>query len=862
MKGLSSRAQRLIVNLAQDEARRSHSDSLSPEHVILALLKSADGIGYEALKELKVNILTLQLALEQTIIVREGFQTFADVPPSRRLRTMLDVAAVESRSMKTEYIGTEHLLLASVREDQSIMHQYCSKNEISYEDLRRVIYTLVISRNSKAPDSVQIVPSVFSAAGTVPNQGVQQNKAPQSSQNASLLKEFSRDITQKAKNGEIDPVIGRNTEIQRVIQILSRRTKNNPVLVGEPGVGKTAIVEGLAQRIVNQSVPHSLLDKRLLTLDLASVIAGTKYRGEFEERLKRIMKEINEQKNIILFIDELHTIIGAGGAEGAMDASNMLKPALSRGELQCIGATTLKEYRKYFEKDAALERRFQIVQVQEPRDEDTKEILEGIKKQYEDYHGVRYDSDVISLIVRYSRRYITERFLPDKAIDILDEAGAMKKVSEDIRPSELQDLEMRINALIDEKQNLVSSQNYERAAEVRDEVRLLRQKFEMISSAWQSASLNERKLVTARDVSRVVSIMTGIPVEQLDNSESDRLLHMEKELHKTVIGQNSAISVIASSVRRAKAGVSSRKRPLGSFIFLGPTGVGKTLLAKSLAQFLFGTEEALIRIDMSDFMEKHNSSRLVGAPPGYVGYEEGGLLTEKVRRRPYSVILLDEIEKAHTDVFNLLLQVLEEGELRDNLGHVVNFRNTLIIMTSNAGARQITNENRLGFGSSSNGLLSASEIKTSAMSELKKIMSPELLNRIDDIVVFDVLSKKEVSQIFTTQIDELKERIAEQYLQIEIKPKAREYFITNGYDPSYGARPMRRLIQKEIEDALATKIIGGECSSGDTVVADMHKDAVVLRIKKAKKAVSFPLLETPSHSSEAEEERSTVKVEN
>ncbi len=833
MKGLSSRAQRLLVTLAQDEARRSRLDSLLPEHVLLALIKSAEGLGYEALKELKVNILTLQLALEQSLPSREGFQTFADLPPSRRLRTLLDVAAVESRSLKTEYIGTEHLLLASVREDQSIIQQYFLKNQISYEDLRRVVYSLVVTRNTKAPESLHIVPAVFNASSS-PNPSTQQARGNQSSQNASLLKEFSRDITQKARNGEIDPVIGRNAEIQRVIQILSRRTKNNPVLVGEPGVGKTAIVEGLAQRIVNQSVPHSLIDKKLLTLDLASVIAGTKYRGEFEERLKKIMKEIQEQKNIILFIDELHTLIGAGGAEGAMDASNMLKPALSRGELQCIGATTLKEYRKYFEKDAALERRFQIVQVQEPKDSDTTDILEGIKKQYEDFHGVSYAPDVISAIVRFSKRYITERFLPDKAIDILDEAGAMKKVSDDVRPSELQDLEERIQSLTIEKQNFVQNQDYERAAEVRDEVRLLRQKFEMISSAWQSASLNQRKLVTVQDICSVVSIMTGIPIEQLDTSESDRLLSMEDELHKTVIGQHSAISIIASSVRRAKAGVSSLKRPLGSFIFLGPTGVGKTLLAKTLAKFLFGTEEALIRIDMSDFMEKHNSSRLVGAPPGYVGYEEGGLLTEKVRRRPYSVILLDEIEKAHADVFNLLLQILEEGELRDNLGHVVNFRNTLIIMTSNAGARQITSENRLGFGLSANGVLSASEIKTSAMSELKKLMSPELINRIDDIVVFDVLTEKEVSLIFDLQVKELKERIAEQFLDIEITPKSRSYFIKNGYDPSYGARPMRRLIQREIEDGLATKIISGECRQGDTIVVDMRKNSVILKVKKSR----------------------------
>ncbi|MBO4759935.1 MAG: ATP-dependent Clp protease ATP-binding subunit [Spirochaetaceae bacterium] len=604
---------------------------------------------------------------------------------------------------------------------------------------------------------------------------------------------------------------------------------------GEPGVGKTAIVEGLAQRIVAERVPRNLCKKRVLTLDLASVVAGTKYRGEFEERFKRIMKEATENKNIILFIDELHTLIGTGGAEGAMDASNLLKPALSRGEIQCIGATTSKEFRQYFEKDAALARRFQQVRVEEPSDADVRLILEGLKKKYEEFHGVIYDDDVIEIILRYSRRFITDRYFPDKAIDVLDEAGSMKKIAADIRPPELADIESNIEQLNKEKLQLVNSQNYERAAEVRDQVRELRQKLDIVRNYWQTADANGSNVVTSNDIKKVLAVMTGIPQENIDTSESAKLINMEAELHKTVVGQNEAVSLISSAIRRSRSGISSVRRPLGSFIFLGPTGVGKTLLAKTLAVFLFGSEDALIRIDMSDYMEKHNASRLVGAPPGYVGYEEGGVLTEKVRKNPYSVVLLDEIEKAHPDVFNLLLQVLEEGELKDSLGHSVNFRNTVIIMTSNAGAREITTESRVGFSNLEAGLLDYEDIKTNALSELKKLLRPELLNRIDDTVVFTALSREEVASILHIQLKELEARLAEQELGLIVKPAACDFLVENGYDPQYGARPMRRLIQRHIEDPLSIKLLSGEAVGKSAVIVDYKDDEFVVSFKKSTK---------------------------
>lgn len=839
-KGLTDRAKKILTVLAQEEGRKNGSEQLLPEHVLLAMLRQGEGRAILILKALKINILSFQLALEQSLPLKTSVMSFGDLPASRRLRTLLDVAQIEARSFRQEYVGTEHLLLAAIKEEKSVCASFFEKLNLTIEDARKAADVLSHASNEEIQNIAgrdyqqpryPVFPQMQTAGGPSASMSQQQGRA----QTNGILKNYSRDLTALARAQKLDPVIGRDAEIARVIQILSRRSKNNPVLVGEPGVGKTAIVEGLAQRIISERVPRNLCKKRVLTLDLASVVAGTKYRGEFEERFKRIMKEATENKNIILFIDELHTLIGTGGAEGAMDASNLLKPALSRGEIQCIGATTSKEFRQYFEKDAALARRFQKVNVEEPSDADVRLILEGLKKKYEEFHGVIYDDDVVDTILRYSRRFITDRFFPDKAIDVLDEAGSMKKIAADIRPPELSDIEANIEQLNKEKQQLVNSQNYERAAEVRDQVRELRQKLDIVRNYWQMADVNGSNVVTSNDIKKVLAIMTGIPLENIDTSESAKLINMEAELHKTVVGQDEAVSLISSAIRRSRSGISSVRRPLGSFIFLGPTGVGKTLLAKTLAKFLFGTEDSLIRIDMSDYMEKHNASRLVGAPPGYVGYEEGGVLTEKVRKNPYSVVLLDEIEKAHPDVFNLLLQVLEEGELKDSLGHAVNFKNTVIIMTSNAGARQITTDSRVGFSSLDSGLLEYEDIKSNALAELKKLLSPELLNRIDDTVVFTALSKEEVAVILHIQLKELESRLAEQGLSLAVRPAACDYLVENGYDPQYGARPMRRLIQRNIEDPLSIKLLSGEAEGKSSVIIDYKNDEFVVSFKKAAK---------------------------
>ena len=809
MKGLTPRAQRLIVALAQDEARKSGAVELIPEHILLALLKSADGTGYLALQNLHVNVLAFQLALEQSLpSPRAAFVDFSEIPPSRRMRTMLDMAAVESRSMRNDYVGTEHLLIAAIREETSATARFFERAGISLDKTRKEIAAL--------QNQMRVM------AGADGGHEIETPAAQQKKTQRSFLAEFSRDLTALSRDGGLDPVVGREKEIQRVIQILSRRTKNNPVLLGEPGVGKTAIAEGLAQRIAHGDVPHNLLKKRILTLDLAAMIAGTKYRGDFEERMKRIMNEIKTDGDIILFVDEIHTIIGAGGPEGTLDASNILKPALSRGEIQIVGATTTKEYRKYFERDSALERRFQVVKVAEPEMQDSINILEGLKAQYEHFHGVVYDEGVIPAIVKFSMRYLPERFLPDKAIDILDEAGSAKKIQDEERPVQLAELEQSIAALGAEKAKLVAEQDYERAALVRDKVRDLKQKLDDFSTYWRNNATTVQKHVTVDDVCKIVSRMTGIPVEQLDSNESKRLLHMEDELHKSVIGQDDAVRLLSGAIRRSRAGVSSSARPMGSFIFLGPTGVGKTQLAKSLAKFLFGTEHALVRIDMSDFMEKHTASRLVGAPPGYVGYEEGGVLTERVRQKPYSVVLLDEIEKAHPDIFNLLLQLLEEGELSDNLGHTVNFRNTVIIMTSNAGAREITADRRLGFSAMGDGVLPYSEIRASALEELKRLMNPELLNRIDDVVVFNALDRAQVSAILDIQIAGLEQRLSERQITLTVRQDARDYLLEHGYDASMGARPMRRLIQREIEDPLSVLILEGQAETGRRVIVEKN----------------------------------------
>ena len=845
MRNLSPRAKKILMVLAQDEARKIGSTQLLPEHVLLAILKSKDGLGYSAISELGLDADKLLQAVETYFRDDISSPTLDSIPKSRRYQFMIDIADIESSALHNNYIGTEHLLLAAVRDEGSVAAKFFTGEGYTINDLRFTVMELQsdVGSSIRQQNAESIVDSVFRSLlnddaggglfGVFEEKKEKKQPADKSTsgQKQSFLSEYSRDLTKLARENKDDPVVGRDKEIHRVIQILSRRTKNNPVLTGEPGVGKTAIVEGLAQHIAAGKVPEGLLNKRILSLDLAAIVAGTKYRGEFEERMKKMMKELQENKDIILFIDELHTIIGAGGPEGTMDASNIMKPALSRGEIQIIGATTTKEYTRHIEKDLALERRFQVVKVEEPGDQETEEILNGIKTKYENYHKVIYDDAVIPAIVKLSRRYIPEKVLPDKAIDILDEAGAAKKIQEEARPTELAELEQNISQLIEEKTALVKNQDYESAALVRDKVIDLKRRLNVYSDLWKKSGASGTKRVSVSDIEHIISEMTGVPVERLSSSEAERIVHMEDELHTTVIGLNSAVSVISGAIRRARAGISSPKHPVGSFIFLGPTGVGKTQLAKALAKYLFGSEESLIRIDMSDFMEKHTASRLVGAPPGYVGYEEGGVLTEKVRRHPYSVVLLDEIEKAHPDIFNLLLQLLEEGELSDNLGHNVNFRNTVIIMTSNAGARQITNEGRVGFGTL-DGVMPYEEIKAGAMNELKKLLSPELINRIDDVIVFDALSKIEVSKILDIQLAELGDRLAERGLTISLKPKAKEYLIENGYNPAMGARPMKRLLRKEIEDPLSMELLSNAGKDYNTVSIECNNGKIKVKLEK------------------------------
>ena len=839
---MSPRAQKALEN-AEEECKKSGSSEVLPEHLLLAILKNADGLGYIFLRNIHVNILSLQLMLEKRIETNKNPSPARNVPVSRRLQILIDRAAFKAASMKNNYIGTEHFVAAAFQERNSPLELAVKDCGITYEQFAGEIKSVQEHFISSAPQSAQNNQSFsfdsvnlrdFPEGANGINRGSGSFQPRANRQSRLFIDEFSRDLTALSREGKLDPVIGQKDVIERVIQILSRRGKNNPVLIGEPGVGKTAIAEGLAQKIAAQQVPFNLLKKRILSLDFAAIVAGTKYRGDFEERMKRILTEVKESSSIILFIDEIHTIIGAGGPEGAMDASNILKPALSRGEIQVIGATTSKEYRKYFEKDSALERRFQIVKVSEPSVEDTIKILEGIKKKYEDFHGVIYDKGVIPAIVKFSVRYISDRYLPDKAIDLLDESGSARKIREDERPAELADLEKSIEKLSAEKKSLVANQEYENAAIVRDKVKDLRVKLDEFKNYWQNNSSLSKKHVTVSDICSVVSKSTGIPVEQLDSNESKRLLDMESELHKTVIAQDEAVKLLCDTIRRSRSGVSSSNRPIGSFIFLGPTGVGKTLLAKSLAKFLFGSEKSLIRIDMSDYMEKHNASRLVGAPPGYIGYDEGGILTERVRKNPYSVILLDEIEKAHTDVFNLLLQLLEEGELADNFGHNVNFKNTVIIMTSNAGARQITSEGKVGFSSFGGDdfdsqVIPFARIKAEATAELKRVMSPELLNRIDDIVVFNALNREQISKIIDIQIKELEERLAEKNIKLIINQSARDYLLDNGYEVNLGARPMRRLIQNEIESPLADLILQSGNEKTGEVLVSLEENKIIVR---------------------------------
>ncbi|MFC5559547.1 ATP-dependent Clp protease ATP-binding subunit [Ureibacillus thermophilus] len=800
----TQRAQK-VLQLAQEEAIRWKHESIGTEHILLGLIREGGGIAAKALEAIDVTPEMIERGIEE--LVGKGTK---DVGPivhyTPRAKKVIELAVDESRKLGHAYIGTEHILLALIREGEGVAARVLANAGVSLNKARQQVLLLLGSND------------------------VSQNSNPAQTVSTPTLDSLARDLTAIAREGGLDPVIGRSKEITRVIEVLSRRTKNNPVLIGEPGVGKTAIAEGLAQQIVNNEVPETLRDKRVMTLDMGTVVAGTKYRGEFEDRLKKVMDEIRQAGNIILFIDELHTLIGAGGAEGAIDASNILKPALARGELQCIGATTLDEYRKYIEKDAALERRFQPIQVDEPTVEETIQIIKGLRDRYEAHHRVKITDEAIEAAAKLSDRYISDRFLPDKAIDLIDEAGSKVRLRSFTMPPNLKELEDKLENVRNEKNAAVSSQEFEKAAALRDTEQKIKEELEQLKKSWKEKQGKEESKVTVEDIAEVVSMWTGIPVNKIAQEESEKLLHLEEELHKRVVGQHEAVEAISRAIRRARAGLKDPKRPIGTFIFLGPTGVGKTELAKALAEVMFGDEDAMIRIDMSEYMEKHSTSRLVGSPPGYVGFEEGGQLTEKVRRKPYSVVLLDEIEKAHPDVFNILLQVLDDGRLTDSKGRTVDFRNTVVIMTSNIGAEALKYQKNLGFGVGEKDS-KYKDMKSTMMDELKKAFRPEFLNRIDEIIVFKPLEKEELKQIVSLMAKSLVKRLKDQDIDLELTDAALEKIAEEGYDPQYGARPIRRALQKNVEDRLSEELLKGTISKNGKVVFDYVDGEFVVREK-------------------------------
>ncbi|GGE56751.1 negative regulator of genetic competence ClpC/MecB [Pullulanibacillus camelliae] len=792
----TERAQKVLA-LAQEEAMRLGHNNVGTEHILLGLVREGEGIAAKALKALNLNPEKIQKEVES--LIGKGSDTQQPPHYTPRAKRVIELSMDEARKIGHSYVGTEHILLGLIREGEGVA--------------ARVLNNLGVSLNKARQQVLQLLGSHESSTSQSGRGG--------SGANTPTLDSLARDLTAQAKEGGLDPVIGRSKEIERVIEVLSRRTKNNPVLIGEPGVGKTAIAEGLAQQVVNNEVPEILRDKRVMTLDMGTVVAGTKYRGEFEDRLKKVMDEIRQAGNIILFIDELHTLIGAGGAEGAIDASNILKPSLARGELQCIGATTLDEYRKYIEKDAALERRFQPIKVNEPTADESTQILKGLRDRYEAHHRVKITDEAIEAAVQLSDRYISDRFLPDKAIDLIDEAASKVRLRSYTAPPNLKELEQKLEEVKKEKDAAVQSQEFEKAASLRDSEQKLKEQLDQTQQEWKQKQGQENTEVTPEDIAIVVGNWTGIPVSKLEEEESSRLLRMEDILHNRVIGQDEAVKAVSQAVRRARAGLKDPKRPIGSFIFLGPTGVGKTELARAVAETLFGDEDAIIRIDMSEYMEKHTTSRLVGSPPGYVGHDEGGQLTEKVRQKPYSVILLDEIEKAHPDVFNILLQVLDDGRLTDSKGRTVDFRNTAIIMTSNVGAETLKKNKHVGFTvDESSGY---NDMKSKVLEELKRTFRPEFLNRIDEIIVFHELAKEHLSQIVKLLVNELKARIEQHGIAVDITEAAISQIADEGYDPEYGARPLKRAIQRRIEDKLSEELLKGNVQKGDHVTID-YKD--------------------------------------
>ena len=808
MNNFTPRAQQVLA-LARKEADRFNHNYVGTEHLLLGLIKLGQGVAVSVLERMGLDLESVRMEVEKQVGTGPDQKVSGNIPYTPRVKKVLALANKEAKALNHSYVGTEHILLGLLREGEGVAARVLQTLDVDIQRTRNEILS-EIDPNFSPEESDEEFEGFEDEEEPLETGSEGKAKTP-------ALRAFGRDLTKLARDGELDPVIGRENEIERVIQILCRRTKNNPVLVGEAGVGKTAIVEGLAQEIGMGNVPEILREKRVVTLDLALMVAGTKYRGQCEERIKAVMDEIRKVKNVILFIDELHTIVGAGSAEGAMDASNIIKPALSRGELQCVGATTLNEYRKYIEKDAALERRFQQVKVEEPSVEDTIAILRGLKDKYEQHHKVSYSPEAIESSVRLTSRYLTGRFLPDKAIDVLDESGARARIGTLTRPPEIKALEGKIEVINKEKVTAINSQDFEKAAALRDTEKQTKKELEDLIASWRSESEEKVVDVEEDDIMAVVSKWTGVPLQRMEEKETEKLLQMENKLKEHVIGQDTAVVAISKALRRSRADLKDPRRPIGSFLFLGPTGVGKTYLARNLAEFMFGDAEALIQIDMSEYMEKFTSSRLIGSPPGYVGYEEGGQLSESVRRRPYSVVLFDEIEKAHPDVMNLLLQILEEGMITDSFGRKVDFRNTIIIMTSNVGAQTIKRQTSLGFGAMSEDNADFEGMKEKIMEEAKKEYKPEFLNRLDDLVVFKMLEKESLSAIVDLEIGKLLVRLREKEIDLELNTSARDFLIVEGYDPNFGARPMRRAVERHLEDPLAEALLRSEFKAGDMV---------------------------------------------
>lgn len=801
MNNFTPRAQQ-VLQLARKEADRFNHNYVGTEHLLLGLIKLGQGVAVNVLQKMGLDLETVRMEVEKQVGSGPETKMSGSIPYTPRVKKVLALASKEAKSLNHSYVGTEHILLGLLREGEGVAAEVLKSLELDIERTRNEI--LKELDPNFTPQEPEQEPEAEASRGS------KETKTP-------ALRAFGRDLTEMAKKNELDPVIGRKDEIERVIQVLCRRTKNNPVLLGEAGVGKTAIVEGLAQEIVAGNVPEILHDKKVITLDLALMVAGTKYRGQFEERIKAVMDEIRRTKNVILFIDELHTIVGAGSAEGAMDASNIIKPALSRGELQCVGATTLNEYRKYIEKDAALERRFQSVKVEAPTVDEAILILKGLKPKYEVHHKAVFTDEAIEAAVKLSDRYLTGRFLPDKAIDVLDEAGARARISTMTRPPNVKDIEIEIDEIRTDKEGAIKAQDFEKAAALRDTEKQAKDKLEKILTEWREQREEKEVVVTDEDMMHIVSKWTGVPLSRMEQKETQKLLAMESDLKAKVIGQDEAVVAISKALRRSRADLKDPRRPIGSFIFLGPTGVGKSFLAQTLAEFMFGDRDALIQIDMSEYMEKFTTSRLIGSPPGYVGYEEGGQLSEAVRRRPYSVVLFDEVEKAHPDVMHLLLQILEEGKVTDSLGRKIDFRNTIIIMTSNVGAETIKKQTSLGFGVSVKNDAEYDVMRDKILEEAKRVFKPEFINRLDDLIVFHTLGKPDLIQIVELEVAKVLKRVARKNIHLTLETSATEFLIEKGYDPAYGARPMRRAVERHLEDPLAEELLRGTVKDGDHI---------------------------------------------